>query len=689
MERLIQTGRTWSFNKANFLDEPIQGLYIEPKYEIPDQTSVQNSPYLIVSAPGAVGKSAFGQHLLKTKNAMLWNLAKLRLGTNTFVGSILEAIGPSQLPQFLTSIANGETTLVFDAIDEAELHSGWSGVQDFVKDVIAYTSNAAPASVIFLARRDTAEMLELALADLLPLGRSFATAGIRFFSKASAVQFVLAQIERLKGSDFFVRYAGVLESKAKEAISMSIAGDKLRAEDSEWGSSEQERFFGYAPVLQTIAKLLAESDNPYALSFEQTRSGYADVVSEILELILDREQSKINAALAQRFAAEKDVNVTDLYSRADQQSRILSYLNSDLDAAYSLPSDIKPQTAATIIEMLKGFLPQHPFLDGKNFAGPAFRDYVLAHGLTCTERRFACELWTDTVQPLFTPILASLYRKAAGGLADSADAELLYESANAGALIGQSDLLIYSCESDSDGVIIEIDSDDTDPLGEHLIFRAPISREIRFSRRLNNAQIVVPTTLVLGKKGQRFDISDCEVSVNCIRIEAGQLRVRTEMGGLTHIECSDSAVSPGTLKLEVQAPELFTVSWPGSKCFPWTPYSSQPRNQEETVEALTTLHVISRILGWFRKDRRKEYGRYRDLIVKHVVGESPNARYALGFIEHVGALSQSNNLYFVDMDIMDRFEISWQKIRGGTVSDSAIEAVRCYLRDTPQPPRFQ
>jgi hypothetical protein len=161
------------------------------------------------------------------------------------------------------------------------------------------------------------------------------------------------------------------------------------------------------------------------------------------------------------------------------------------------------------------------------------------------------------------------------------------------------------------------------------------------------------------------------------------------MGGLTHIECSDSAVSPGTLKLEVQAPELFTVSWPGSKCFPWTPYSSQPRNQEETVEALTTLHVISRILGWFRKDRRKEYGRYRDLIVKHVVGESPNARYALGFIEHVGALSQSNNLYFVDMDIMDRFEISWQKIRGGTVSDSAIEAVRCYLRDTPQPPRFQ
>jgi hypothetical protein len=98
--------------------------------------------------------------------------------------------------------------------------------------------------------------------------------------------------------------------------------------------------------------------------------------------------------------------------------------------------------------------------------------------------------------------------------------------------------------------------------------------------------------------------------------------------------------------------------------------------------------VIARILGWFRKDRRKEYGRYRDLIIKHVVGQSTTARYALGFIDHIGALSESGNLFFIDTDILDSHEVSWQKIKSGTVSQKAIEEVEKYLRATPQPPQL-
>jgi hypothetical protein len=687
MENLIPEGQAWTFEHTAFLEESDEPRYVQPNYQVPDEQQVRSSPYLVISAPGAVGKSAFGRHLKNAKNAMLWNLAKLRLGSNTFIGSVLQAVGTAQLPAFLASIAAGDTTLVFDAIDEAEMHSGWSGVQDFLKEVIQYTPNARPASVIFLARRDTAEMLELALADLVPAGQTYATAVIGFFPRDRAIEFVLAYIEGAKGRHFIDRNQNVLRAKADEALSLSVApsGSELRA--SGWSSLEQERFFGYAPVLQTIGKLLSESENPYNLSFNRSGAGYASIVAEILERILDREKEKLAGAVAQRFPKEQD-QLAPLYSREDQQARILGLLTSDGDAAYSLPTQIDPQIASDVVDMLRGFLPQHPFLDGARFAGPAFRDYVLAHGLTSPERRFSSELWIDIAQPLYTPILASLYHSAGSGMADANDAELLYESANAGALSGQSGLLMFLSEHSPGGLTLEIASDESDPLGERLVFEAAIPTEVRFLRRLNNAQVILTTSLVLGRRDQGFDISESEVQVKSLRLEANRLSVRSETGRPTHIEAAEAAVAPPTLKIDVQSQGLLTVSWPGSKNYPWTTYSTESRAQGAEVDAKTTLHVIARILGWFRKDRRKEYGRYRDLIVKHVVGQSPTARYALGFIDHIGALSESGNLFFIDTDILDTHEVSWQKIQSGTVSQKAISAVERYLRATPQPPQF-
>lgn len=687
MNEFIPCGRQWSFNKTSFITEPTEFEYVEPIYHLADESQVRRSRYLIISAPGAVGKSAFGLHLARTKNAMLWDLAKLRLGTNTFIGSVLQAIGPTNLPHFLSSIASGETTLVFDSIDEAELHSGWTGVEDFLKEVIAYTANALPASVVFLARRDTAELLELALSDLAP-AESIATARIGFFSREGATQFTLAQISRLKGQDFVDRNGVVLREKAREAFAMPVVGDDGIDADADWRSTEHERFFGYAPVLQTIAKLLAESDNPYTLSFTQSRSGYAAIVAEILELILDRESAKFAEAVAQRFSSEKDLDLGGLYSQQDQQARILGFLNSDDPDAYSLPASLRPQVTAQIDEMLRGFLPQHPFLDGKDFAGPAFRDYVLAKGLTSQERRFSSELWIESAQPLFTPILASLYHAASAGRAQAEDTELLYESANAGAVSGQSSLLLFVSEEDPASLAIEIASDESNPLGEDLQFLAGDPPELAFVRRLNNAQIVTSSAVAFGRKDQAFDFVDCEVSAPLIRFQASRIRVRSENRGTTRLESAQPIQAPPALKVEIQSSELLSIVSPNSKTYPWTPYSSESAGHQARVDAKTTLHVMARILGWFRKDRRKEYGRYKDLIVKHVVGSSPTARYALGFIQHIGALSEGSNLYFIDTEILDSYEVSWQKIRSGTVSARATQAVEEYLRATPQPPLF-
>ncbi|HEX8963368.1 MAG TPA: hypothetical protein VF801_10225, partial [Rhodocyclaceae bacterium] len=264
----------------------------------------------------------------------------------------------------------------------------------------------------------------------------------------------------------------------------------------------------------------------------------------------------------------------------------------------------------------------------------------------------------------------------------------LYDSANAGGMDTQSSLLLFISDDDPQTLSIEIASDETNPLAENLNFRASNPESLLFTRRLSNAQVITASTVVLGLKDQSFELIDCEINAPLIRFEADRLRVRSENAGRNRVESERPIQAPPTFRIDAQSTDLLAVVAPNSNVFPWNPFSSESANDDGPVNLDTTLHVLARILGWFRKDRRKEYGRYKDLIVKHVVGSSPTARYALGFIQHVGALSEHGNLYFIDTDILDSLEISWQKIRSGTVSSKARQTVEDYLRATPQPPLF-
>ncbi|RUQ37909.1 MAG: hypothetical protein EKK71_02700 [Candidatus Competibacteraceae bacterium] len=691
MDNLIPTGRKWSFSQTNFIVTSVDFDYIQPTFQFEDEALICKSRYLIIAASGAVGKSAFGLHLAQTKNAMLWDLARLRLGSNTFIGSSMQAVGPENLVAFLSSINVGETLLVFDAFDEAELHSGWAGVQEFINEIVKYTRNARPASIIFLARRETADSLELTLYDLVSDASEVGRANIGFFSRDGAKSFVLSQISHKKGPQYLSRNEKVLKQKTDEAFAIPTVGDSDIRDSNGWNSPEHERFFGYAPVLQTIARLLAESDNPYTVSFEYSQTGYSTIVSKILDEIQNREAEKFRTAAIQRFASETNFNLEKIYSPEDQRIRLLGLLNNDDSEAYALEPDLKPNIASGLDEMIRSFLPQHPFLDGINFAGPAFRDYILARGLTSEQTRFSAQLWIDTYRSLYTPILASLYHYISADCTNAEDVELLYESANAGTTNSQSSLLLFISEDDPQTLSIEIASDETNPLAKSLQFRATTPTSIHFTRRLSNAQVITTSEVVLGLKEQPFELFDCEVVAPLIRFETDRVRVRGRGFGYTRLESENPIKSPSTLRVETQNPNLFSVIAPNSKNYPWNPYLSESLSNNGAIGAInvdSTLHVISRILGWFRKDRRKEYGRYKDLIVKHVVGSSTTARYALGFIQHLGALSEKGNLYFIDTEILDANYISWQQIRSGTVSPEAKQAVEDYIHNTDQPPQF-
>lgn len=74
----------------NYVEE--HPFYVAPSFNdvrTDERLSTLNPKFILFSAPGAVGKSALAKYLSYKFKVPYWNLAKIKLGTNSFAGSIL------------------------------------------------------------------------------------------------------------------------------------------------------------------------------------------------------------------------------------------------------------------------------------------------------------------------------------------------------------------------------------------------------------------------------------------------------------------------------------------------------------------------------------------------------------------------------------------------------------------------
>jgi hypothetical protein len=90
-------------------------------------------PLILISAPGAVGKTAFAKYIASQKGYFLWDLGHLKLGDNSFVGTVAQCFGAANLQSILKSLGAASAGFVFDALDEAELLSGWQRLESFLE----------------------------------------------------------------------------------------------------------------------------------------------------------------------------------------------------------------------------------------------------------------------------------------------------------------------------------------------------------------------------------------------------------------------------------------------------------------------------------------------------------------------------------------------------------------------------
>ncbi len=362
--------------------------FIGPDMTVSEINESTRARVVIVTAAGAAGKSTLGKEMAFRKNAPIWDLAQASaVGENSMMGQLTTAFGFGLIGRVSKDLNDGSLFLIVDALDEARVKANQAGFEAFIQNIGEIAKNGVTPAFVLLARTQTAEMAWLLLAGA---GVSASLVSIQPFTREQAEQYIEARLRHFDDSA-----AGRIASHPQpfieardlvlDQLELAVGGEATNGDDV------SREFLGYAPVLETVAVLLAKEGNFQEFSeslrsMSNTIKRQTDrplaVLDHVIVRLLEREQKQklqanIQPAL-ETVAAETGWNDWDsLYSPDEQKARILGLI---LD--YDLSSACPPMPAsvqARYEEQLTAWLPEHPFLrDGRKPANKVFESYLFA-----------------------------------------------------------------------------------------------------------------------------------------------------------------------------------------------------------------------------------------------------------------------------------------------------------------------
>ena len=117
-ERLEINQNEW----FHIVNENNKDYYVEPLLSYIE--SGINSEYnqaniILISAPGATGKSEMTKNLSNELNIPVFDLGKHdAVGANSFIGMLYKTVSPMAMGKILTDLASNKYTIIIDALDE-------------------------------------------------------------------------------------------------------------------------------------------------------------------------------------------------------------------------------------------------------------------------------------------------------------------------------------------------------------------------------------------------------------------------------------------------------------------------------------------------------------------------------------------------------------------------------------------
>ena len=121
---------------------------------------------LIVSAPGAVGKSTLAKEVAFRKAAPLWDLALApEVGSGSLNGTLFGALAKGHTDDFLEYLREGLQFIVVDALDEGRTKVNENSFGRLLEDMGHLARHSKGVCFVLLGRTHIAETAWLALAE--------------------------------------------------------------------------------------------------------------------------------------------------------------------------------------------------------------------------------------------------------------------------------------------------------------------------------------------------------------------------------------------------------------------------------------------------------------------------------------------------------------------------------------------
>lgn len=648
----------------------------EPFYVSPTFSDVRTNSaaptlhpkFILFSAPGATGKSALARYLSYKFNALYWNLAKVKLGTNSFAGSILNAVGSRAYSNFVIDLNNANMLLIIDAFDEAEIISGRKMVSSFISDINSTIQDNAMPSVFFLARTETAQYIASFCAEnKIPILHY----EIGFFAEGQAKEFIEKSIVGKS------RIATVADKECIDSY-YKVVGSNI-------SEVEKLSFLGYAPVLEAISAHIKSSKNrAKMISMLTTQTSCVSIIMKIMDDLLKREQDeKVIPAFKER-CVEQYPEFNDwerLYSPQEQLVRIISYILFN-DTDYSnYPLDFMPsQIIDEYQDILNTFLPQHPFIRNNfdkikqdvtriDFTGPAFRDYTLAQLILNDAYADHAEMYFGEAKSDFyfpSQIFFDCYRDISEDNVRSSHLYYVFESYRAKAAATEHPYLQCSEVLDEEGnlallalfgmsSIAKKDSKNR----EEVVLQVNSPGDTLSFEQLSNVSLDAPHfKVIIGDNGKDTHIYNSSIICDQIIWRAENVAIESYPPEGCLLVCQ-KATEGGTPRFDILSDKNLRVSLPNLADFYRLVSYKYDFDDLSNADITKFTHAMRCIMMEFRTHKKDTLAKDRERIDNVTVGNNPLKRQVLEYLKHAGIIYKSAHLYKVDTEKMQKVGISY------------------------------
>lgn len=653
-----------NFNKVVINDNPgpsISKINFNPFYVNSTFTeihSAENPSIILFSAPGAVGKSALANYIAYLSKGIYWDLSKIKLADNSFIGTMFIANGSSNIDKFLKGVSQGTNALIIDAFDEAEMISGKTSLENLIRDIIEH---AHPnKSVFLLSRTETADFLS---SCLLNLNVDFSHYEINYFDRNQAIEFTECYLQK------------VLNNTLDDVKRLCISKSLETLDKSLTDCVERISFTGYAPVLQAIAMSIDKVNNYMdMLNNLKNDSSSFSLIKEILMTIMKREQEKVVSALKQRCMeiSVPDEVYAELYSVEEQIHQIMYFLWMN-EIYVELPktdfshSDDYAKFKDNYEYVLKTFVPQHPFIKSNNgkydFVGAAFKDYTIVMTLLDDDISELAEEYYNDNTKLQSPLFWLFYLTENKKVLKSTHFSYLLNAYNS-RLKSKcfSEINIY--QKDDYVLANFITTEKTDDLEENRVIEDEklkielVDNAFVFQNMINVNISVNSRICILGNDVSTY-LSNSYIKCDSLDVKCKEIFIENyDESETTIITNKINFIDPST-KLNVKGDGKFNISSRDIEKHPKLfRYKSEISEDESDITIEVFVHYLYTIFSKFRTHKKDMPAKDAEFIDYVVIASNSVKKSIFNFLLKEGIIFRSEHLYKISLEKMSEFKIN-------------------------------